>query len=287
MRWLNLFSGAGGTTLGLNAAGHESVGIEWDGAACLTAWAAGHDTIFGDVRAPGLYRKFLGDFDAVWASPPCQPWSSCGKHRGATDERDGWDWTYAVVDEVEPDWLVAENVGGLLEAGAAAAVLQELERRFAWAASVTLDSVHFGVPQNRSRVFFVAGPRRIRWPVATHGGSSLFATLPPFVSVDDVLPLLGFLRAEQIGATGRPTSKPSPTVTTGGNLYFYQHDPGARRKGDTVKGGRRLTPEEQLPLMGWPMDHPLHGDVRQRQRLVGNGVVPVVAQRLAEAVATA
>lgn len=74
-RALDLFCGAGGAALGLVAAGFEVVGIDVD-RRCARVYPA--HFVLGDALNPPLS---VGDFDFVWASPPCQRWSSATTRR--------------------------------------------------------------------------------------------------------------------------------------------------------------------------------------------------------------
>ncbi len=178
--------------MGLHRAGfHTLARCEWDKDACATLRAAADagfldaaDVIEGDVRAVD-WSPYAGKVDVLWASPPCQAWSSAGKRLGASDDRNGWPWTWDVADAVRPTWLLAENVTGLLMHrgdcdGKGAPedcpacyfhrrILPEAERRFASVQWAVLNSSSYGVPQHRRRVYLVCGPRPIAWPVETHG----------------------------------------------------------------------------------------------------------------------
>lgn len=45
---------------------------------------------------------------------PCQPFSNAGRKRGANDDRYLWPQTFAVIEAIKPDWIILENVAGLL-----------------------------------------------------------------------------------------------------------------------------------------------------------------------------
>ena len=212
VRLLELFAGAGGASMGIEAAGAESVlGVEWDASAVATAQAAGHPTIQGDVRDLSLYDGL--EVDALWSSFPCQDWSSAGKRKGASGDRNGWPWTVDVIDKVRPRWFLAENVTGLLQhrgcekrckgihdpeacprAYFDRVILEQLRERFAWVGFKVLCAADYGTPQFRKRVIICAGPRAIKWPAPTHGKPSeqadLFGRkLKPWVTVRDALGL--------------------------------------------------------------------------------------------------
>ena len=112
MKVLELFAGAGGAALGLEAAGLEHLAcVEWDEDACSTMRAAGLPAVQGDVRDLSLYEGMAPDL--LWSSFPCQAWSNAGKRKGAQDERNMWPATIEAVDFTGPTWFVGENVVGL------------------------------------------------------------------------------------------------------------------------------------------------------------------------------
>jgi len=258
MKSLTLFAGAGGADYGLAQAGFEHVRcIEYDKSAHATLCAAGFPGVLGDVRDPTLYRD-IPPIDLLWASPPCQDWSSAGKREGASGSRNGWPWTWAVVRHLQrrglgPRWFIAENVAGMLthntSGGCGKAccqdpnvcprtyffevLLPQARELFGWADFIVMDAADYGTPQFRRRVFLVAGPRPIPWPSPTHGPPttqvSMFGPgLKSYRTVRDALGLDGFVRTEQRGATATATTMPAPTVPTVGNQYLHEVDPGTR-----------------------------------------------------------
>lgn len=250
MTVVELFAGAGGASLGLLRAGLEEVrAVELNHDACQTRRAAGLRCDEGDVRDPAHYAGVRAD--AVWSSFPCQAWSTAGKRLGKDDPRNGWPWTVDVLDQVRPTWFMGENVPGLtFHKGACVpgrcaedcarlylegTILRDLGERFAWVGWRILDSARFGVPQNRERLYLVAGPRPIRWPEETHAppdelrqGGLFGDARKPWVTVRQALNLGGTMRVQHHGGGcgvsivedpkhphARPDA-PAPTIRSGG-----------------------------------------------------------------------
>lgn len=237
MRALELFAGAGGAAEGLRRCGLEGAHVEWDADACATLRAAGFaDVREGDVRAL-LASGALDDcrgVDVLWASPPCQPFSSAGKRGGATDERDGWPWTLDAVDRLRPRWLLAENVAGMTHhtdgCGARCArcyldrLVVALRERFAVVRWAVLDAADYGVPQRRRRVILVAGPASVPWPKRTHAreaglfGEDRWQSLGEALGLTDAafFPERGRGCAERHGERApHPSGGPAPALGAG------------------------------------------------------------------------
>ncbi len=210
---LDLFAGAGGASLGLREAGfHHALCVEWDEDAAETLWAADFPAANADVRKKKVYKS-IDRIHLLWASPPCQAFSTAGQRKGAEDERNGWPWTIDIIDYLKkrgvgPRYVVCENVQGLTyhQGGCTGGrkdcagcywegwIIPEFKKRFAWVGHATLNAADFGVPQHRKRVFLVAGDGPIRWPEPTHGPpnaakqGALFGNgVRPWVTVRDAL----------------------------------------------------------------------------------------------------
>jgi len=273
LTFVDLFAGIGGATRGLLDAGLEHLeSFDLEPEAILSLRRAGYLAHECDLRKP----VELPEADLVWASPPCQPWSPAGPRLGEHDPRNLWPATWDRVDELRPRWLTAENVAALSLTPYWLEVLAEARSRFACVEYRVLDSARFGVPSHRDRVYLVAGPRPIRWPK----GTSTFAPASDVVGP-------GYLRSEHTGAKGRPTTRPSPCLTTVGNLYLYLADPGRREKAGSVGDGVRLSPRKCAGLVGLPLDVPLPARVGAAHKLVGNACSPAVVEALGRAVVAA
>ena len=103
--------------------------------------------------------KTYGRPDVVCAGTPCQSFSVAGLRAGMDDPRGNLALVYLrLVDEMRPDWVVWENVPGVLSSGQGRdfgsflGALAELRYGFAWR---ILDAQWWGVAQRRRRVFVV------------------------------------------------------------------------------------------------------------------------------------
>ncbi len=192
-RAIDLFAGAGGWEEGLCELGRYALGIETDPWACATAEAAGHSRLQADVAA--LDPMGFAPVEGLCASPPCQAYSSCGKHLGRFDKAvvmacarelaGGRDTRAARLGEcrdprsllsveplrwalaLRPRWVAFEQVPAALELWALLAEL--LESHGYWCATGLLSAERHGVPQTRKRAFLVGsldGP--VCLPAPTH-----------------------------------------------------------------------------------------------------------------------
>jgi DNA (cytosine-5)-methyltransferase 1 len=101
--------------------------------------------------------------DVLVGGTPCQSFSVAGLRKGLDDPRGNLALTYlAVLDRYRPEWMVWENVPGVLSSGGGRDFgsflggLAALGYGFAYR---VLDAQYFGVPQRRQRVFVVGCAR--------------------------------------------------------------------------------------------------------------------------------
>jgi len=119
---------------------------------------------FPDVPNWGDMTKFQewpdANVDVLVGGTPCQSFSVAGLRRGLDDPRGNLALTYlAIAERYRPEWLVWENVPGVLSSnrgrdfGSFLGALGKLGYGFSYR---VLDAQYFGVPQRRRRVFVVA-----------------------------------------------------------------------------------------------------------------------------------
>ncbi len=101
----------------------------------------------------------LEPVDLLCGGFPCQDLSIAGRRGGIHAERSGLFFEFArLAGELRPDWLLIENVPGLLSSNKGEdfeTVLQTLSELGYVVAWRILDSRYFGVPQRRRRVYIV------------------------------------------------------------------------------------------------------------------------------------
>jgi len=155
-----MFSGVGGFRLGLERSGWKCVWAnDFDKYANIIYKKkfGSNELVEGDIRE--IQAETVPDHTLLTAGFPCQAFSVAGKRKGINEARGTLFYHIARIAAVKrPQFLLLENVKGLLssESGRTFAVilrtLAELGYILEWQ---VLNSKHFGVPQNRERVFVV------------------------------------------------------------------------------------------------------------------------------------
>jgi DNA (cytosine-5)-methyltransferase 1 len=114
LKLLDLFSGIGGFSLGLESTGFfETIAFVEKDKFCQKVLKKNFKniTIEGDIRnVKGSNYKA----DVITGGFPCQPFSVAGKRKGTDDDRYLWDETIRVVKECKPRWFIGENVEGII-----------------------------------------------------------------------------------------------------------------------------------------------------------------------------
>jgi DNA (cytosine-5-)-methyltransferase len=169
MKFLDLFAGIGGFRLGMEMAGHECVGFCEVDVFARKSYKAIFNTEkeveLHDIRSvPDESIRGLGQVDILCGGFPCQSFSLAGSRRGFRDERGNLFFEVARFAKLlRPSYIFLENVPGLLSHGGGdtfetiLSTLDALGYNVEWQ---VLNSSHFGVPQNRQRIFLVGHSRR-------------------------------------------------------------------------------------------------------------------------------
>lgn len=158
---LSLFSGIGGLDLAAEMAGIRTVGqCEWADyprAVLEKHWP--NLPRWRDIRTltkESFYEQTgLRTVDIISGGFPCQPFSVAGKRGGKDDDRYLWPEMLRVIRELQPTWVVGENVPGIVNL-ALDTVLTDLEAEGYEVQCFLIPACGVDAPHKRFRVAIVA-----------------------------------------------------------------------------------------------------------------------------------
>jgi DNA (cytosine-5)-methyltransferase 1 len=319
VRAIDLFTGPGGLTLGMKAAGVQpifAVEKRQDAVATFRSHSPEVEHHAGDIRDVD-FRRFRGSVELVYGGPPCQPFSTGGLMRGRYDARDMIPEFLRALQEIGPAGFVMENVPGLTTKSKMpylAEVLRDIASlgyRPTWR---VLAGFEYGVPQKRRRLIVSGFRDRGFWfPKPTHGPDT---GLPTPVAGD-------VLTSEPVGEApdcpvvyakfpdlrrspyaghiynggGRPIDMKAPchtilasaggykthwvdTLNVAPEYHAHLARGGEPRKGE-VPGARRMTVRESARIQTFPDSISFEGARSSQYKQVGDAVPPMLAVAIA------
>ena len=186
----SLFSGIGGPEIAAEIMGWKNVfhcEINPFGRKILDYWFPNSKS-YEDITKTD-FTEWREKINVLTGGFPCQPFSVAGQRKGAEDNRYLWPEMLRAIREIQPDWVVGENVAGILsmvQPGSETAlgreeslfgevdrkrilhrqeyvvetVCNDLEREGYSVQPVVIPACAVGAPHRRDRVFFIA--RRIQ-----------------------------------------------------------------------------------------------------------------------------
>ncbi len=131
------------------------------------------------------FKKWRGKIDVLTGGFPCQPFSVAGQRKGADDNRYLWPQMLRAIQEIQPTWVIGENVAGILtmvqpgeetevangysifeennrkrvllrQEYVVETICQDLEREGYSIQPMLIPACSVGAPHRRDRVWFVA-----------------------------------------------------------------------------------------------------------------------------------
>lgn len=314
-RIIDLFSGAGGFSIGFHSTGRFKTILAIDNFkyAVLTFKANIPQALVlaSDIREIG--RQELADFvrfdeiDVVIGSPPCEPFTGANPNR----ERNPIDRLYVdpqgqltlhyirIVGLIKPRIFVMENVPAIMEDGLRDALLAEFKRiGYPRVYFNILRAENYGTPSHRTRVFISNVPIKPSPRVKPKTVGEVLRDLPPpgdpLVLNHDPPPELSWRKTRKIHR-----------LRAGRAVVYYQGAKGLLpnlikldpdKIAPTVLGSSRfihpfeprlLTVREQARLMGFPDSFVFIGGRDSQYNMIGEAVPPPLARSIGEAVAKA
>lgn len=313
LRTLDLFHGAGGSSIGAKLAGAQIIaGLDfWRVASqAYSKNFAGVSAFNADIRNVSLhdFHKTIGDIDLIVASPECTNHTCAkGAHPRCEESKLTAFQVTRFAEEFRPKWIVIENVVQMQSWSGHPALLEELWKLGYFVREEKLNAQDFGVPQSRRRLFLLCSlsgdTENIKFTMKKIRAAS---SIVDFKGDYQFTPLLTPTRAQDTiaraeraiaelgnseyflivyygtdGSGGwQPLDRPLRTITTIDRFAFVK----PTKRGHMM---RMLQPEELKLAMGFPRSYKLaDGTRRDKIRLMGNAVCPPVMKELVKSLVT-
>jgi DNA (cytosine-5)-methyltransferase 1 len=160
MRHGSLFSGIGGFDLAAEWMGWENIfHCEWNpfGQKVLKHHFP-NSISYNDITKTD-FSIHRGEIDILTGGFPCQPYSTAGLRKGKADKRHLFPEMLRAIKEIEPTWVIGENVRGLVSWGGGLVfeeVCSDLEREGYEVQPFLIPAAGVNAPHQRQRIWFVA-----------------------------------------------------------------------------------------------------------------------------------
>ena len=291
---IDLFAGIGGIRLGFEKYGGEGVfSSEWDKYAQITYQTNFDEIPYGDITE--IQANEVPSFDILLGGFPCQPFSQAGLKRGFADTRGTLFFDVArIIKHHKPSVVFLENVKRFKthDGGNTFNVVKTtLEDMGYEVHAKILNAKHFGVPQNRERIYIIAflGKTNFQFPEGAKVKTRLGDILEE--NVDDKYTL-----SDKLWAGHQRRKKAHAKKGYGFGYCLFDHDSeytstiSARyyKDGSEIlieqkgKNPRKLTPREAARLQGYPDSFVIPVSDTQAYKQFGNSVAVPVIKALAK-----
>jgi DNA (cytosine-5)-methyltransferase 1 len=277
---LDIFSGIGGFSIGLEAASMQTVAFCEINPFCrkiLTRhWPS--VPIFTDITTIDKEDlKALPRIDVIAGGFPCQDISVAGKGGGINAKRSGlWKEFVRLINEIRPKYAIIENVANLRSTGLIS-VLQDL-----WAIGYNAEwhcipASAFGAPHRRDRIWIIAYPAclcKVGLSIGKEEAKSKLGGGSEDVSDTDKQGLQGCRGFKEISQ-----------ICSQEQVSMYRCGRGIKQWGKEPLEVPRLKDDRLNPdwvewLMGYPISWTEGGSRMQRLMALGNSVVPLIPEFL-------
>lgn len=300
--FIDLFAGLGGFRLAMESLGAKCVySNEWNIPVQTVYYENFGDIPEGDITK--VNETTIPDHDILCAGFPCQAFSISGKQQGFEDDRGTLFFDVArIVKEKKPKIVFMENVKNFAShnGGKTLKVIKETMEELGYTFHQrVLNSVDYGIPQNRERIYMVCfrndiAAKNFSFPQAI----KLAKHIEDFLLEDTSLTEHLYVNREDIyyndvkdnvysnksirlgivnkgGQGERIYSAKGVAITfsaNGGGVF-------AKTGGYLIHGRpRKLHPRECARLMGYPDSYKISPKANQAYQQLGNSVVIDVLQ---------
>lgn len=157
LKVLDLFSGIGGFSLGLESTGHfETIAFVENDEYCQAVLKHHFPEvpILGDIKNVTKETTRTTP-DVICGGFPCQPYSVAGDQRAKDDPRHLWPEMFRLIKELRPTWVIGENVAGHIKLGLDT-VLENLESEGYSTRTFSISAASVGANHKRERIWIIA-----------------------------------------------------------------------------------------------------------------------------------
>jgi len=288
---VDLFAGAGGLSLGFEAAGFKVHGYEMDNDCCDTY----RRNLVGPCKQVVLHPGIeFPAAEVIIGGPPCQPFSVAGLQAGVDDARNGFPTLISAVRQAKPRICIAENVRGVFYRNRdyINSVCDEI-RSLGYSVDVAiLNMVNYGVPQKRERSIIVGHDGSWRWPDPENGVITAGEALGNLAL--EAPEEAGYLTPSMDAYIARYEAKSKCVTPRDLHLHLPSRTLTCRNLGGSTSDmmrlrlpdgrRRRLTIREASRLQSFPDWWEWSGTKTSVFNQIGNAVAPLFSLQLARAV---
>ena len=307
IRTLDLFHGAGGSSIGARMAGVKIVAAidNWNIASLAYSSNLPETKVINeDIKkvSPRRLHEIIGDIDLILASPECTN-HSCAKGAGVRCENSRMTAFQVTrfTKEFMPKWVVIENVIQMRSWDRHRELVGKLQKLGYYVREEILNAQDFGVPQSRRRLFLLCSQtgeigcvkkqKNELQPACSvidmngnYSYTALYSSKRAIATIQRAERAISSIGTKEpflivyYGTDGsggwQPIDRPLRTVTTIDRFAFVK---------PTTTGHmmRMLQPEELKAAMGFPETYRLQvGTRREKVKLMGNAVCPPVMKSI-------
>jgi DNA (cytosine-5)-methyltransferase 1 len=300
LKVLDLFSGLGGFSLGLERTGYfKTIAFcEIDKYCSLILdkhWKG--IKIYNDVRKINK-EQFDTDGieypDIITGGFPCQPFSVAGKQKGTGDDRHLWPEMFRIIKTFKPKFVIGENVKGLIniqDGVVFETVCTDLESEGYEVQAFNIPAAGVGAPHRRERI----------WIIATNVVNSISDNEREQITRGDEEERRIQEEYRQDNSTARQSSRTS-AIWNGKYRGYDVANPSSEQShsNDNGQEQREISQQEQIELGGrssgtlWPSNWEFEPNVGRvangipgrvhRLKGLGNSIVPKIAEEIGYAI---
>ena len=311
VKLLDLFSGIGGFSYGLEKTGFQTVAFcEMDKYCKLVLQKHWKGTkIYSDVKEITKERLEADGVELpeiITGGFPCQPFSIAGKQKGTNDDRHLWPEMFRIIKELKPRWVIGENVRGIVniqDGVVFETVCTDLESEGYEVQAFNIPAAGVGAPHRRERIWIVAHSNDTRNRTPKHETNKDGQKTDERRQEQSQLKSSGHSKdvenSRRTLRQGSSIREKNEDETKKEDANQYQRSSSSPEPNvANASAGRRASQKTEIPTRGngtehqsWWQSEPDVGRVAHgvpgrvhRLRALGNSIVPKIAEEIGKAI---